>query len=101
MPKMRTCLIILLFLMAVSFCQTISKGKAPSSSLVAEAVVDTSLLLFTIIIDLFELSTEKTEMEQLTKEISELKQTLKTGLNFFGVKLNKNHLPKRLFWLHI
>ena len=82
MPKMRTCLIILLFLMAVPLFQTKSKGKAPSSSLVAEAVY-TSLLLFTIIMDLFELSTEKTEMEQLTKEISELKQTLKSGLNFF------------------
>ena len=46
--------------------------------------------LFTTIGDLFQISTEKNERQQLTEEFSELKHNLKIGLNSLFVRLEKS-----------
>ena len=70
-------------------CTPLVHTKGRSFSMILEAA-NSAVSLFTTIGDLFQISSEKNERQQLTEVLSELKHNLKIGLNSLFVRLEKS-----------
>nr|XP_022288112.1 uncharacterized protein LOC111100476 isoform X2 [Crassostrea virginica] len=80
-----TSFVLLIFILCTPSVHT----KGLLSSVILEAA-NSAVSLFTTISDLFQISTEKNELQLLAETLSELKHNLKIGLNSLLIRLEKS-----------